>query len=109
MDARIIQVGNIPIHSIADVQTAMKCLIANDRLYLTLILAHTKLRDELTYDGINIDQLNMYFFINNKFIDNQQIPAMTSCSVYNYAFSKLIQGNLLKHSDWKEWQELDYL
>ena len=43
-------------------------------------------------DGIpqvDIDQLNMRFFVNEKFIATQQVPMVASGGVYKYAFLKL--------------------
>ena len=77
-----------------------------------LLMAHAELRDGLTQDGIpqvNIDQLNTRFLINEKFIDTQQVPMVASGGVYNYAFSKLTRGKLLKQEDWHEWQQSEFL
>lgn len=105
------QVGRIPLHSIQDVQTALKHTKADGHLYCDLTRAHAKLWDGLTQDGIpqvNIDQLNTRFLLT-------RISSTTSKYLlllvvgYIYAFSKLTPGKLLKQPDWKEWQASEYL
>ena len=92
----------MPVHSVSDVQTALKRAQLDGRLTCELLLAHAELRNGLSNDGVpqvNIDQLNTRYFVNKEFIDTQQVPIIASGGVYNYAFSKLTHGKLLKQPD----------
>lgn len=110
--AWLMQVGTMPIHTIKDVRDALKMASTQRRQFCPLLLAHPEIRDGLTSDGIpqvNIDQLNTRFFINNNYIATQQAPVVASGGVYNYAFSKLTPGKLIKQPDWHEWQQSEFL
>jgi hypothetical protein len=110
--AWLMQVGGIPVHSIRDVQQALQRVKSEGRISCELLLAHAELRNSLSHDGVpqvNIDQLNPRYFVNKEFIDTQQVPIIASGGVYNYVFSKLTRGKLLKQPDWGEWQASEYL
>ena len=79
-------VGTMPIHTIADVQQAMKCQKAEGHLHCELLMAHPELRDGLIQEGIpqiHIDHLNSRYIINAQFITNQHIPIVASGGVYD--------------------------
>ena len=106
------QVGRMPIMTIQNVRDALARYKNSGAQYCELVFAHAELRDGLTSDGIpqvNIDQLNTRFFINEKFIESQRVSMIASGGVYNYAFSKLTRGKLLKQPDWEEWQQSEFL
>lgn len=100
--AWLMQVRNSPIQTISDVRDALQRTHTRGNQFCELLLAHAELKDGLTQDGIqqiNIDQLHTRFFLNENFLTKQQVPMVASGGVYNYVFSKLTRGKLLKQPD----------
>jgi hypothetical protein len=109
--AWLLMVDGKEVHSKADVFEALACIRDEGRQDCKLLLAHPEIKDGLTNEGIpqiSIDQLNARYILSAENLDRQESPQFISAGVYQYVFSKLTRGKLVKQPDWKEWQEAEW-
>ena len=69
---------------------------AEGRKEVTMLMAHSELKDGLTCDDIpqiSVDQLNTRLVLATECLDRQKSSLIATGGVYQYVFSKLTRGN----------------
>ena len=109
--AWLLEVDGKAVHSKTDIFEILAKMKDEGREDCKLLFAHPEIKDGLTNEGIpqiSIDQLNARYILNAENLDRQESPQFVSGGVYQYVFSKLTRGKLIKQPDWNEWQEAEW-
>lgn len=110
--AWLMEVGGLPVSQISDVERILRNLKQRGMNECTLILAHAELKEGLTSMGIpqlHLDQFNPRYILNIDCITHQSPTYLQSGGVWQYSFSKLTRGKLVKQPDWEDWQKSEWL
>lgn len=111
------KVGDTVVETVEDVKRAFKSLNHTHVKQCWLTFSHPEVKHGLTNTGIpqcNIDQLNPRLMFENFDVPSidthHQLEKTFSGDVFNYVTvaMKLKRGNLMKDTDWDEWQCSEY-
>lgn len=123
--AWLIKVGDVFIHSLADVHKAFEDLVVAKEESTTLLFSHPEIKHGLTNEGIpqvSIDQLNPRLTV-GEFIEDKlpllpakpsnTIKKVLSGDVLQYVTAvtmakKLTRGKLLQADDWDDWEKSEW-
>lgn len=109
--AWITNVDGTPVNSILQVQEILERAKLDGKSTCQILLAHPEIKQGLTSMGIpqlHIDQLNPKYILNLDNIIKQDANKISDGGVWNWAFSKLTRGKLIRQNDWDEWQQSEW-
>jgi hypothetical protein len=127
--AWLIKIDDTPIHNIGDAQRMFQQLSDNNATTCVLLFSHPEITCNISNKGLAImsptnftqlthDQLNNRTNLLQQRTTSPPLPStdrpyqiVTSGDVLNYSNKamKLTRGRLLKHDDWSDWQQSEYL
>ena len=110
--AWLMEVCGVPVHTTKEVERILTTNKELGRKEATITLAHPEVKGGLTNMGIpqlHLDQFNPRFILNLDCITHQSPTYLQSGGVWQYSFSRLTRGKLLKQPDWHEWQSSEFL
>eukprot|EP00956_Cyclotella_meneghiniana_P004202 scaffold5163_cov49-Cyclotella_meneghiniana.AAC.3 len=109
--AWLMEIDGTPVTNQSQVHDILQRANEQGKRECPILLAHPEIKAGLTSMGIpqlHIDQMNPKYILNLDHIMKQDANKIADGGVWNWSFSKLTRGKLIRQNDWNEWQQSEW-